>query len=75
MNAFETAYAAAETEVEAGIIHFGSLCSLIRDRIMRIDEATRPIPTLAPIYRHDALLAERASLIERLREVKARWGQ
>lgn len=72
MNAFETAYQNAEANVEAGILHFGTLCSLIRERIMRIDEMTRPLATFAPVAMHDDLLIEREALIARLLAVKAK---
>jgi hypothetical protein len=66
MNAFETAYTAATAKVDAGIIHWGTLASLLRNRIMRLDEMIRPLAGYAPVCCHAECVAERAALIERL---------
>jgi hypothetical protein len=66
MTKFETTYATAVVKVEAGILHWGMLASLLRERIMRCDEMLRPLPTFAPIVSHNQIAAERAELVNRL---------
>jgi len=64
--------ARAQKKVEAGVIKWTAVASLLRNRIMRLEEMIRPLPGYAQHAGHADYVAEKTRRIDELKALKAR---